>query len=80
MKIVQQVDRGNRILEQKNKTLLTAIARALLLSAKQSIAIRGYTEDQSNFMSVLKPMTSDAALQDRLGNASRNAKCSSPEI
>ena len=80
MNIVQQIDEGHRTLVQKNKAVMTAIVRALLLCAKQNIATRGHTEDQSNFMAVLKLMTSDAALQDHLDNAPHNAKYTSTEI
>ena len=65
----------------RNRSIIKSIAEILLLLARQNIAIRGHSAEESNFQATLKYASQyNDAIRDYLANARYNAKYTSPEI
>ncbi|XP_045215568.2 zinc finger MYM-type protein 1-like [Mercenaria mercenaria] len=66
---------------ENNRYILRRIIEVLLLLGKQNIAIRGHTEENSNFMVILNSFAqTDPALAYHLEFANKNEKYTSPDI
>lgn len=65
----------------KNRYILSRIIEVIVLCAKQNIPLRGHTENNSNFMAILRTFAqNDEILANHLENAHYNSKYTSPEI
>lgn len=65
----------------RNRHILHEITETLVLLGKQNIAVRGHTDDKSNFMAILQSKAKhDDILSDHLANATAHAKYTSPDI
>ena len=79
--INQQLTSSIKCTVERNRHVLYEIIETLVLLGKQNIAIRGHTEDKSNFMAILQSKARhDEILLDHLENAQSNAKYTSPDI
>lgn len=79
--INQQLSSSAKSTVERNRHVLYEIIETLLLLGKQNIAIRGHTEDKSNFMACLQSKARhDTILENHLENAQAHAKYTSPEI
>ena len=66
---------------ERNRKIIEAIIDTVILCGKQNIALRGHSEQSSNFLSLLKfRAKTDAILASHLQNASSRAKYTSPRI
>lgn len=64
----------------KNRHILSKIIDVIILCGHQNIALRGHTEERSNFMATLRTIAqSDDVLERHLESASL-VRCTSPEI
>ena len=77
--IVRQVSAMSKQIVERNRHALTQIIDVLILLGRQNIAIRGHTEDKSNFNAILQSKN-DPIVTDHLRNYPINAKYTSPEI
>ena len=79
--ILKSISASHEETVRRNRHILKCIIEVLLTLAKQNIAIRGHTEDRSNFFALLHLCAkSDAVLADHLANAADNSKYTSPDI
>lgn len=65
----------------KNRYVLSRIIDVIVLRTKQNIPLRGHTENNSNFMAILRTFAqNDQILANHLDSAHYNSKYTSPEI
>ncbi|XP_052778692.1 zinc finger MYM-type protein 1-like [Mya arenaria] len=75
LSINQQLSSSIKCTVERNRHVLYEIIETLVLLGKQNIAVRGHTEDRSNFMAILQSKArNDEILADHLANAQSNAK------
>ncbi|MBV2113370.1 MAG: DUF4371 domain-containing protein [Candidatus Thiodiazotropha sp. (ex Ctena orbiculata)] len=66
---------------KKNREILTSIIGAILVCGRQNIALRGKTEDRSNFRAILNYRAEkDCHLKEHLTSAPKHAKYLSPKM
>ena len=66
--IVRQVSAMSKQIVERNRHVLTQIIDVLILLGRQNIAIRGHTEDKSNFNAILQSKN-DPIVTDHLRNS-----------
>ncbi|XP_060063626.1 zinc finger MYM-type protein 1-like [Ylistrum balloti] len=79
--IVSKLDSSHKADVNKNRHILKKIIEVLLLCGRQNIAIRGHTEEKSNFWAILNVLCADdLVVQDHISNPNAQLKYTSPDI
>ncbi|KAJ8317225.1 hypothetical protein KUTeg_005129 [Tegillarca granosa] len=79
--ILSSISYSHKDYVARNRHILKKIIEVLLLCAKQNNAIRGHTEDKSNFMAILQAFSQDdEVLYNHLNNPNVKYRYTSPDI
>lgn len=79
--VIEFVSKTHKEQIMQNKHVLEKIIEVFILCGKQNIAIRGHTEQRSNFMAILNfKAQDDEILRDHLNNPNIITKNTSPDI
>jgi hypothetical protein len=72
--VMTQMSSHQRDVVEKNRHVLKEIIKVLLLCARQNLAIRGHTEEKSNFIAILKLKSkNDPVLREHLSAGKERA-------